>query len=80
VAGFLTLETLSGWGARYPEKKARSKKSSLTEYPVHGLEGREFCVIGSRVLRRAEPGQEGRHKRTTRIGYIILASRFGPLL
>ena len=32
------------------------------------------------ILRRAEPGQEGRHKRTTGIGYIILASRFGPLL
>ena len=28
VAGFVTLETLSGWGG-YPEKKARREKVSL---------------------------------------------------
>ena len=44
VAGFVTLETLSGWGARYPEKKARREKVSLTLLLIPGVRGHEFCV------------------------------------
>ena len=43
------VETLSRWGACYPEKKARRKKQ-LTELPVCGVDGHEFCVVGSRIF------------------------------
>ena len=36
MAGFVTLETLSGWGARYPEKKARSA-------------GHGFCAVAANL-------------------------------
>ena len=36
VAGFVTLETLSGWGARYPAKKARSA-------------GHGFCAVAANL-------------------------------
>jgi hypothetical protein len=38
------LETLNGWGAGYPEKKAR-RESSLTGILIRGVEGHEFCVV-----------------------------------
>jgi len=39
MAGILDLETLNGWGAGYPEKKARREKK------FHGIVG----FVGSKV-------------------------------
>jgi|SRR5216683_1825402 len=44
--------TLNRWGACYPEKKAR-RKNSLTELSVCGVEGHEFCEVGSRIFHEA---------------------------
>jgi len=47
VAGFVTLETLSGWGARYPEKKARRL---ALDFEFDGI-GVSVCER-SRIFRR----------------------------
>ncbi len=50
MAGFVTLETLSGWGARYPEKKARRLGQGILNLTELGV----LVCDGSRIFRERQ--------------------------